>query len=329
MATPLCGVFAALVTPMTRSGQFDRRTLARLIDHLIGEGIHGLVPLGSTGEFYALTHAERDAVLETTFRAAAKRVPVVVGATAAATAATIRNCRHAERLGASAVLLAAPYYAVPTPDELVEHFRAVNNAIGIPIMLYNCPGRTRVDMTPPIIERLAKFSNVRYVKESSGDVTRTGEIIRRCGKRITVFCGSDGEALSSFALGSAGWVSGAANFLGGPLAALYNTAVCRKDYGLARRLFYKLLPTLSLLEGEGKYGQFTKAACALVGWPVGEPRQPCLPATKDEIRRLKKAIRLVTAGRDYPTWATSGVLPLVVDHRPRRVRRHMCAVAEH
>jgi dihydrodipicolinate synthase/N-acetylneuraminate lyase len=87
---------------------------------------------------------------------------------------------------------------------------------------------------------------------------------------------------------------------------LYNTAVCRKDFESARQLFYKLLPTLSLLEGEGKYGQFTKAACALVGWPVGEPRQPCLPATKDEVRRLKDAIRLVTVGRHHPARATSG-----------------------
>jgi len=296
MQTQLHGVFAALVTPMTKTGQLDRKTLGRLVGHLISEGIHGVVPLGSTGEFYALTHAERDAVLETTFAATARRVPVVVGATAASTAATIRNCQQAERMGAAAVLLAAPYYAVPTADELVEHFRTVNDAIGIPIMLYNCPGRTRVDMTPPLIERLAKFSNVRYVKESSGDVTRTGEIIRRCGKRITVFCGSDGEALSSFALGSAGWVSGAGNFLARPLATLYELAVCRKDYDSARELFYRLLPTLSLLEGEGKYGQFTKAACALVGWPVGGPRQPCLPATKDEVARLRKAIRLATAG---------------------------------
>ena len=296
MRTRFEGVFAALVTPLHKAGSVDCRTLARLINHVIGEGLRGLVPLGSTGEFYALTPPEREAVLSTTVKAAAGRIPVIAGCTAAATADAIANCRRAERLGAAGILLAAPYYALPTPDELVAHFRAVDDAVGIPIMLYNCPGRTNVDMTPALVERLAALRHVRYIKESSGDVTRTAEIIRRCGDRMTVFCGSDGEALASFALGSAGWVSGAANFLAGPLARLYDLAQ-RQEYAAARRLFYQVLPVLSLLESAGKYGQYTKAACVLSGWPVGHPRQPLLPATPQETRRLKQALARALVAR--------------------------------
>ena len=208
------GIFAALVTPMTADEEVDHATLARFVDYLIGEGgIHGLIPLGSTGEYYALSPQEREAVVKTTLEAAAGRVPVVAGANAASTREVVAYCRQAERLGAAGVMLAAPYYSLPSADELFEHFRAVDRAIGIPIMLYNYPGRTGVDMTPELIQRLAGLDRVQYVKESTGDVTRVSEILRRSGGRVTVFCGCDTVALESFLLGAAGWVGGVVNVL--------------------------------------------------------------------------------------------------------------------
>ncbi|NQT87708.1 dihydrodipicolinate synthase family protein, partial [bacterium] len=163
-------------------------------------------------------------------------------------------------------------------------------AIDIPIMLYNYPGRTGVDMTPDLVERLAGLDNVLYVKESTGDVTRVSEIIRRCGDRITVFCGCDTLALESFLLGAAGWVGGIVNVLPKAHVELYEVAVAQGDLLAARELYYRLLPVAALFEGGGKYTQFVKAGCGLVGHPVGPPRKPLCPPDADEIARLQDAL---------------------------------------
>jgi len=290
MTTKLQGVFAVLPTPMTTSETVDYETLEAHIDYLIEEGgVHGIIPLGSTGEYYALTAAERKKVAETTFQAVQGRVPVVVGANATTTREVIEYCQHAEKCGAAGVMLAAPYYSLPTDDELFEHYRTVDKAINIPIMLYNFPARSGVDLTPELIQRLAELDNVRYVKESSGDITRISEIIRLCGDKITVLCGCDNEALESFVLGAAGWVAGASNFLPKTHVKLFELAVNEKDFATARELYYKLLPVLTALEG-GKYIQFVKACCGLMGHPVGPPRRPLMPANHNEVARLEKAL---------------------------------------
>jgi 4-hydroxy-tetrahydrodipicolinate synthase len=278
---------------MTAAEEVDYATLAAFVDYLVKEGgIHGLIPLGSTGEYYALSPEERRAVLQTTLDAAQGRVPVVAGTNAGSTRDVIHYCRQAEQLGAAGVLLAPPYYSLPTPDELFEHFRAVNDAMGIPIMLYNYPGRTGVDMRPDFIERLAALANVRYVKESTGEIARISELIRRCGDRLGVFCGCDTVALESFVLGAIGWVGGVANVLPQAHVQLYELAAVQRDYAAARELYFRLLPVLSLMEGGGKYTQFVKAGCGLAGHPVGPPRRPLGPATTGESAQLSEAIAL-------------------------------------
>lgn len=291
MAAAFRGIFPALVTPMTASEEVDHRAMAELIDHLIGDGgVHGIAPLGSTGEFYSLTPDEREAVVKTAMEAAAGRVPVLVGANAASTREVIGYCRQAEKLGAAGVLLAAPYYSLPTHDELFEHFKAIDQAVGIPIMLYNYPHRTGVDMTPDLVGRLAELPRIQYIKESTGDVSRVSEIIRCCGERITVFCGSDGITLESFLLGTVGWVSGAPNFLAAPSVKLFELAVQKQDFAAARKHYYTMLPVLSLLEGSGKYTQLVKAGCDLMGRSVGPPRRPLRPADASDIQRLKQLL---------------------------------------
>jgi len=291
MTTKLQGIFAVMVTPMTAAEEVDYETLASHIDYLIEEGgVHGIIPLGSTGEYYALTAEERKKVVETTFQAVRGRVPVVVGANAPTTREVIEYSQHAEKCGAAGVMLAAPYYSLPTDDELFEHYRAVDKAINIPIMLYNYPARTGVDLTPKLIQRLAELDNVQYVKESSGDITRISEIIRLCGDKITLFCGCDNEALENFVLGATGWVAGASNFLPKTHVKLFELAVNERDFIAARELYYKLLPVLAALEAGGKYIQFVKACCGLMGHPVGPPRRPLMPASPDEIAELKKAL---------------------------------------
>jgi len=292
------GVFVALVTPMTADQEIDCRTLASLVEYLIEKcGVHGLVPLGSTGEYYSLDGAEREAVAKTTIDAAAGRVPVFVGTNAGSTREVVKLSLQAQSLGADGVMLAAPYYSLPTADELFEHFRTVDRALSIPIMLYNYPARTGVDMTPSMIERLAELKNVRYVKESTGDATRVAEIVRRCGDRIAVFCGCDTLALDSLFLGAVGWVGGVANVLPKEHVKLFQLAHREANVAAARQLFYKLLPALSLFENSGKYTQFVKAGCELTGHPVGPPRQPLLLASPSEIEQLRAAIE-AASGRN-------------------------------
>jgi 4-hydroxy-tetrahydrodipicolinate synthase len=285
------GIFAAVVTPMKANEDIDFPRLAAFTDYLVEKGVDGLIPLGSTGEYYALSADERQHVLRETLEVAAGRIPVVAGANAGSTREVIAYAREAEQLGCQGVMLAAPYYSLPQPEELYAHFRAVNDSIGIPITLYNYPGRTGVDMEPEFIERLAGLKNVRHVKESTGEMARITELLRRCGDRLGIFCGCDTIALESLMVGAIGWIGGVANVLPGSHAKLYQLAVVKKNYAAARKLFFQMLPLLELMEGAGKYTQFVKAACALAGHPVGPPRRPLLIPTAQERARLRQALK--------------------------------------
>ena len=276
---------------MKPNEDIDFPRLAALTDDLVRKGVHGLIPLGSTGEYYALSAQERQRVLRDTIAVVAGRVPVVAGANAGSTREVVAYARQAEQLGCQGVMLAAPYYSLPRPEELFAHFRAVNDAIGIPIMLYNYPGRTGVDMPPPLIERLAALKNVRYVKESTGQMPRITELLRRCGEGLGVFCGCDTIALESLMVGAVGWIGGVVNALPEAHVKLYQLTVVKKNYPAAQKLFFQMLPLLELMEGAGKYTQFVKAACGLAGHPVGPPRRPLLIPTAQERARLRQALK--------------------------------------
>jgi 4-hydroxy-tetrahydrodipicolinate synthase len=291
----LNGVFPALVSPMTAERKLDLDTLARHVNWLIDQGVHGIAPLGSTGEFYAMTADERTAVLETVFAANNGRVPIVVGANAAATREVVGYCRQAESMGAAGVLLAPPYYSLPTPDELFAHFAAVDAAIDIPIMLYNYPGRAGVDMTPDQIERLAGLDAVQYVKESTGDITRISQIIERCGARIAVFCGADTIMAECFLLGATGWVAGIGNVLPREHVELFRLAVVERDFDAAVKLQYHILPVMAKIEHSGRYTQYVKAGCEAVGQPVGPPREPLQPLSDEDLAELRELIRKIQA----------------------------------
>ena len=286
------GVYVALSTPMSPDGTVDLGTLESFVDYLITDGgIQGLVPLGSTGEYYALNDAERNDVSRVVLKTAAGRVPVLIGTNAGSTREVIRLSQAAQDAGAEGVLLAPPYYSLPTPTELYDHFATVDSAIDLPIMLYNYPARTGVDLTPDLVEELAELKNVAYIKESTGDSTRVSEIIRRCGDKIDVFCGSDTIAFESFLLGAVGWVAGVANVIPREHMELYNLAMINKDIQAAKEHSYKMLPILDCFEGGGKYTQFVKAGCDLQGHSIGAPRKPLLPATDKESAILKKLLK--------------------------------------
>jgi len=298
MAEKFKGVVAAMATPMTAEQEVDLARLEELTERLISGGVHGLAPLGSTGEFYALSPGERGSVARTVVQVTAGRVPVIVGANAGSTRDVIAFCQEAERLGADGVLLAPPYYSLPTEAELLEHFRAIADTICIPIMLYNYPGRAGVDLTPELVERLSEFDGIDYIKESSGDATRVTDILVRCGERMTVFCGSDTLALESLAAGAAGWVGGVANVLPEEHRYLYEL-VTEGRLDEARELYYRLIPLLQLFEGGGQYTQLVKAGCGIRGLDVGPPRAPLGVAetsARDRLEGLLKAFSAPESG---------------------------------
>ncbi|HRY51842.1 MAG TPA: 4-hydroxy-tetrahydrodipicolinate synthase [Candidatus Paceibacterota bacterium] len=299
MKTTFHGVLVALVTPMKANGEIDFNVLSAHIEAMVAAGVHGLIPLGSTGEFYALAPDERREVIKATIKAASGRVPVVAGANASSTRDVVTFSREAEALGCDAVMLAPPYYSLPTPDELYAHYKAVNDAIGLPIMLYNYPGRTGVDMSPEFIERLCELPLIRYVKESTGEIGRISTLLRRCGDRLGVFCGGDTVAFESLALGAIGWVGGVANVVPRSHVELYRLMTEKRDFAAARKLYFQMLPLLNLMEGGGKYTQWVKAACGLVGRPAGAPRAPLRAPTLAELKELKAALSQIPETRQF------------------------------
>jgi 4-hydroxy-tetrahydrodipicolinate synthase len=278
---PFRGTFTVTVTPFDNTGEVDLAALARFTDWQITQGIHGLIPLGSTGEFLSLSHDEITAVAETVIRATAGRVPVIVGTGAEDTREVVRKSREAERLGADGVLIIPPFYCTPTEDELYHHYKTAADAIGIPVMIYNNPAVTNVDLTPDIVARLAAIDGCRYIKESTLEITRVRDIIRLCGDRMTVFGGVLG--FESFVSGAQGWVAVASNVAPAPMSRLFELAADEGRVDEARALYHHWLPVIQAVFGP-LFVSGTKSLLNHMGFPAGPPRPPRLPlpAAQDE-----------------------------------------------
>ena len=289
------GTYTVMITPFTEAGGLDLPALRRFVDWQIGQGIHGLIPLGSTGEFLSLSDEEHVAVAETVIRQAAGRVPVLVGTGAEDTREAVRLSRRAESLGADGVMIIPPFYSTPTEDELYHHYKTIGDAIGLPIMVYNNPATANVDLTPPIVARLSTIANCLYIKESTLEVTRVRDIIRLCGDRMTVFGGILG--FESFVEGAQGWVAVASNLAPGPLARLFELVADEERISEARKLYLEYLPLIEFVGGQ-YYVAGTKALLRHMGFPVGSPRPPRLPlpaprdaTARDIVRALGLAVR--------------------------------------
>lgn len=267
------GTYTVMITPFTAGGRLDEPALRALVDWQIAEGIHGLIANGSTGEFLCLSDDERRRVAEIVVAQAASRVPVLIGTGAESTADAIAWTRHAEAIGADGAMIIPPFYARPDDHEVVAHFTTIAASVRFPIMIYNNPSTAGVDLLPPLLARLSTVDNLRYVKESTFDVRRVRDIIALCGDRMHVFGGI--LAYESFCLGAVGWVAVCSNIVPRLSAQLYEHWVGGEQRE-ALALYRRLLPLLTMLEG-GKYVQIPKAALAMLGRPVGEPRAPRLP----------------------------------------------------
>jgi 4-hydroxy-tetrahydrodipicolinate synthase len=268
------GTYTVMITPFATSGEVDVPALRAFVDWQIEQGIHGLIPLGSTGEFLSLDDDEKALVTETVITQAGGRVPVLIGTGAEDTREVVRLSRRAETLGADGVMIIPPFYSTPTDDEIVHHYKTVADAIALPIMVYNNPATANVDLKPPLVARLAEIDNCLYIKESTLEVTRVRDIIRLCGDRMTVFGGILG--FESFVEGAQGWVAVASNVMPKAMARIFSLVADEGAIPAARKLYLDNLPLIEFVGGQA-YVAGTKALLTHMGFSAGVPRPPRLP----------------------------------------------------
>jgi 4-hydroxy-tetrahydrodipicolinate synthase len=268
------GTYTVMITPFTAAGEVDAEALRGFVEWQIEQGIHGLIPLGSTGEFLSLDDDEKVLVAETVIAQAAGRVPVLIGTGAEDTREVVRLSSRAEKMGADGVMIIPPFYSTPTDDELVHHYKTVADAISLPIMVYNNPTTANVDLKPALVARLAQIDNCLYIKESTLEVTRVRDIIRLCGDRMTVFGGILG--FESFVEGAQGWVAVASNVVPHAMARIFSLVADDGAINAARKLYLDYLPVIEFVGGQA-YVAGTKALLGHMGFSAGKPRPPRLP----------------------------------------------------
>ncbi|UWR22758.1 4-hydroxy-tetrahydrodipicolinate synthase [Sulfitobacter sp. S190] len=234
------GSMPALVTPF-RNGELDIETLKKLVEWHIGEGTNGFVPVGTTGESPTLTHAEHETVVEEVVKATAGRVPVIAGAGSNNTVESIRFAQHAEKVGADGILVVTPYYNKPTQRGLIAHFTAIHDCCALPIIIYNIPGRSVVDMTPETMAELAKLDRIVGVKDATGDLARVCDQRLHCGRDFIQLSGEDATAHGFNAQGGTGCISVTAN-VAPKLLAEMQAACASGDYATALNIQDLLMP---------------------------------------------------------------------------------------
>ncbi|MFK7939774.1 MAG: 4-hydroxy-tetrahydrodipicolinate synthase [Roseovarius sp.] len=276
------GSFPALVTPF-KNGELDIDTLKKLVEWHVGEGSKGLVPVGTTGESPTLTHEEHETVVEEVVRAAAGRIPVIAGAGSNNTLESIRLAQHAEKVGADAALVVTPYYNKPTQRGLIAHFTAIHDSCDIPIVIYNIPPRSVVDMTPETMGELAKLPRIIGVKDATADLSRVSMQRMTCGKDFVQMSGEDATAHGFNAQGGVGVISVTANVAPAMISQVQE-ATLSGDYATALEIQDKLMPLHKAIFTEpGLVG--AKYAMSRVGLCSEEVRSP-LTGLSDATRAL-------------------------------------------
>ena len=281
------GVITALVTPL-RGDAVDEEALRRLVDEQIASGVDGLVPVGTTGESPTLTNEEHLRVIQLVVEATKKRVPVIAGTGSNSTRETIEMSAAARKVGADGLLLVTPYYNRPGQEHLYRHFKAVVEAVPLPSVLYNVPGRTACDLLPETIVRLAELPQVVGVKEATGSALRASQVLAQLGSKndqVALLSGDDATAFPLFALGARGVISVVSNVAPKQMSAMWDAAAAG-DWKKARELHYRLLPL-----GEGLFVEANpipvKTAMAMMGRIADEirpPLYPLAPQYRDKLR---------------------------------------------
>jgi len=282
------GSFVAIVTPF-RDGNLDLDAYGELIDWQIEEGTHGIVPCGTTGESATLSHEEHKAVVEYAVKRVDGRVPVIAGTGSNSTDETIMLTRHAKENGADAALIITPYYNKPSQEGLYRHFKAVADDVDIPIVMYNVPGRTAVNMAPETIARCAEIENIVAIKEATADMNQAIQIIELCGDNLALLSGDDFTVLPFMACGGKGVISVVANLAPADMAGLCN-AFFAGDLRLAREYQFKLQPLNRAMFIDTNPVP-VKTAAGMMGRCTGELRLPLCPMNEAGEEKLKHALK--------------------------------------
>ena len=281
------GAIVAIVTPF-KKGKVDEAALRKLVEFQIKNGTDGIVPCGTTGESSTLSHEEHDRVIEVVIDAVKKRVPVIAGTGSNSTAEAIRLTRHAYKAGADGALMVCPYYNRPTQEGLYQHYKAVAEAVPIPIIVYNIPGRTGVNINPDTLARLAKIKNIVGVKEASGSIKQISDMIHLCGPKFDVLSGDDLFTLPLMAMGGHGVISVISNVAPADMAAMVDAFVAG-DLKKARTLHYKMTPLIDALFVETNPTP-VKAALAMMKKISYDVRLPLYKLSDANYEKLKKIV---------------------------------------
>jgi 4-hydroxy-tetrahydrodipicolinate synthase len=281
------GSMVALVTPF-KNGAVDWQSLEALIDFHLQSGTHGIVPCGTTGESATLSHQEHDEVIRAVIKAVNKRIPVIAGTGSNSTDEGVRLTREAEKSGADGALMISPYYNRPTQEGIYQHYKKVAAAVGIPIIVYNIPGRTGSKIEPETLARMSEIKNIAGVKEATGSVDQAIDVIRLCGDRLAVYSGEDSLIFSLMALGGKGVISTVANVAPKETAAL--TEACLSgNWQKGRELQFKLMPLIRSLFIESNPIP-AKTALSLMGKCSSDLRLPLTPMAEGNVQKLKQTM---------------------------------------
>jgi 4-hydroxy-tetrahydrodipicolinate synthase len=281
------GSMVALVTPF-RDGSVDWSSLESLVEFHIQNGTHGIVPCGTTGESATLSYEEHDEVIKAVVKAVNKRVPVIAGTGSNSTEEAVRLTREAEKSGADGALMISPYYNRPTQEGIFQHYRKVAASVGIPIIVYNIPGRTGSKIEPETLARLAEIKNIAGVKEATGSVDQAIDVLRLCKGNLGVYSGEDSLTFSLMALGGQGVISTVANIAPKDMAQLTEACLAGR-WEKGRELQFKLVPLI-----RGVFLETNpipvKTALALMGKCTGELRLPLTPMAEGNVQKLRQAM---------------------------------------
>lgn len=282
------GSMVAMVTPF-KDGKVDEEKIRELVNFHLQNGTDALVPCGTTGESATLSFQEHERVVELTISAAQGKVPVIAGTGSNNTAEAIRLTKHAKEAGANGALLISPYYNKPTQEGLYQHFKAVAEAVDIPIVLYNIASRTAVNIEPETVARLAEIENIVAIKEASGSLAQMSHIVGLCGEKLTLISGDDALTLPLLAIGGKGVISVVANIVPADLKQMI-TEFEKGNIEGARKIHYRLLPLINAMFIETNPAP-VKTAMELMGMISGELRLPLCPMNNANVEKLKKVLR--------------------------------------
>ncbi len=288
MSARFSGSMTALITPF-KNGEVDEPALEKLVEHQLDNGTSALVPCGSTGESATLTHAEHERVVERVVAAAGGRVPVIAGTGSNSTAEAVQLTLAAKKAGADAALLISPYYNKPTQEGIYLHYRHIAERTGMPLIVYNIPGRTGSKIDATTLARLAELDGIVGLKEATGSLDEAQEVARLCGDRLEIYSGDDSLTLPLMAIGATGVISVISNVWPQQSAASLSAAASG-DFVAAREAHFKMLPLMRALFSETNPIP-VKAAMAMLGYCDDELRLPLLPMTEGNRAALRDELR--------------------------------------